>query len=162
MSEASRTKDIRDPFDVLSKITDPDKAESLAKNAGLKGQKELEHAARQRAIVLRVAQVSANSPFEADLNVALLAYEAALSQKNGRKQPASRTRPMIPKYGAIEAVAKIVRRGPDAIGFSLLLKLGLAQYTFESLVMKYKELFDSEIVTLAEKSMTEYFDLKIS
>ena len=85
MSEASRTKDIRDPFDVLSKITDPDKAESLAKNAGLKGHKELEHAARQRAIVLRGAQVSANSPFEADLNIALLAYEAALSQKKWKK-----------------------------------------------------------------------------
>ena len=153
MSNSSGRATIRNPLEVISELSDPLKAERLAENARIRGNKEVEHAARQRALLLRAKAIGASNEFETDLNFALLAYEEVLARRNGKRQLASRTRQMIAKYGPLEAVARIVRRGHDAVGFSALIDLGLTDYTFESLALKNSEKFDAETIETAKQNL---------
>lgn len=70
------------------------------------------------------------------------------------------TRQMIEKYGAINAVKKLLISGKAQKGFKTLCGNGQKEQTFEALVLKYKSLFSAEEISAAEFRLNHYEELK--
>lgn len=112
--------------------------------------------ARMRAIELRVKSHGNISNVEKELYGALYAYEDVLSQKNGRKTHASRTWPMVNKYGIIGAAERAVSRKFDPQGYQLLIAMGLEKLTFESVIVKNPSAFTPDAVNRSKVRLENY------
>jgi len=72
---------------------------------------------------------------------------------------ATRTRQMIAKHGAIAAISLLVKSPDLQQGFKVLRDMNRLDITFEALVVKFSELFDSETVASAKWRLAHPFDL---
>lgn len=72
---------------------------------------------------------------------------------------ATRTRVMIEKKGYIQALSVLVISGEIQTGFRKLVKAGKINDTFESLIVKYKELFSKDVVDAAHFRLNNYKEL---
>jgi hypothetical protein len=70
------------------------------------------------------------------------------------------TKQMIEKYGAINAVKKLLISGKAQKGFKTLCENGHKDQTFEALVLKHKSLFSAEEISAAEFRLNHYEELK--
>jgi hypothetical protein len=104
----------------IANLKTPQECEIFAKNAAERGRPDLAVAAKQRAVQIRAENYGATSNVERECIEAVFAYEEVLSAKAGRRQSASRTWPMIKRYGIIEAVERVVKRKDDALGYTSL------------------------------------------
>lgn len=116
---------------------------------------ELVRQARQRAIELRASTHQAEDQVEFELYQALYAYEDILSEKNSRRTRANRTWQMVKHYGIKVAAERAVNRKVDAMGYKVLVGMGLQGLTFESVIVKYPESFSHESVKKAHKRLEE-------
>jgi hypothetical protein len=82
--------------------------------------------------------------FLKDIEYAISVYEAA----NGHA--AIITREMIQTQGEIEALSRLMISGDLQQGFRVLRDTGQLNKTFESIVVKYKDFFTSEVVDAAK------------
>ena len=128
------------------KLKTPRDCEIFAKNATERGRPDLAQEARQRSVQLKAESYGAKSEAERECLQAVYAYEEVLSAKNGKKTKASRTWQMIKKHGILPAVERAVNRPQETAGYTALLEMGLEDYAFESVVVKYPELFSEEAV----------------
>lgn len=97
-----------------------------------------------------------NDPLEREFYGTLAAYEELLTQKNGRRTPASRTRQKLSNKGVVQCLEDwAVMRKPTE-GFELLVKNGLSELTGEYLVTKYHSHFSKKAVTAATRRLEEY------
>lgn len=117
---------------------------------------ELAREAHRRAIELRAIAYGSKSEVETELLKALFAYEDVLSEKNNRKTRASRTWQMINRYGIIGAAEKAVNRKIEAIGYLVLSKKGMKDWTFESVIVRYPKAFRHEVVAKAKLRLEEF------
>ena len=140
--------------DLISKLKTPEECTIFGKNALDRGRPELALAAKKRSIELRAKRYGAQNEIECACVEAVFAYEDTLSAKNGRKQSASRTWPMLQKYGIIEAVERVVKRKDDALGYTALVHMGLQEYAFEAVILRHPSAFSEEAV----KRSQERFD----
>lgn len=109
----------------------------------------------------RMCQLSANqfdpqSELERDCLVALAAYEWVLADKNGENTPATRVRSSIKKNGIKIAVGNAVLRGKRTIGLNTLMDCNKLGFSFEWVVVKYRDEFPPKVVEAAEKALSEY------
>lgn len=111
--------------------------------------------AKLRAIELRALSHGSKNEVELELLKVLYAYEEVLTKKNKRKTRASRTWPMVHRYGIIKAAEKAVNRPTDALGYKVLVEMGMQDLTFESVITKYPKAFDKKIVELARVRLEE-------
>jgi hypothetical protein len=81
--------------------------------------------AKLRVIELRALSHGSKQEVESELLKVLYAHEEALTKKNKRKTHASRTWPMVHRYGIIKAVEKTVNRPTDALGYKVLVEMGM-------------------------------------
>lgn len=102
--------------------------------------------ARRRAVQLRATEYGANTQAELEALEAVYAYEAALSLQEGKKTRAGRTWPMIKERGILAAVDAIVQRPDDSIGYATLVKMGMKDFAFEQVVLRYPELFSQAAI----------------
>ena len=116
---------------------------------------DLVRQARQRAIELRASTHQAEDIVEFELYQALYAYEDILSEKNSRRTRANRTWQMVKHYGIKVAAERAVNRKVDAMGYKVLVGMGLQGLTFESVIVKYPESFSLESVKQAHKRLEE-------
>jgi hypothetical protein len=116
---------------------------------------DLARQARRRAVELRAIAYGYESAVEKELLEVLYAYEEVLSKKNNRRTHASRTWQMVNRYGIIEAATRAVNRPAEAMGYKLLIEMGLHDLTFEAVIVRYPEAFSKEIVNLARKRLEE-------
>jgi len=112
--------------------------------------------ARLRAVELSAVNYGYESPVEKELLEALYAYEEVLTKKNNRRTRASRTWPMVHKYGIIKAAERAVNRPTDAMGYKVLVDMGMKDLTFESVISRHPETFSQEIVKLARTRLEEF------
>jgi len=84
------------------------------------------------------------------------AYEEVLKEKNGKKTKASRTWQMINKHGILQAVERAVNRPQETTGYTSLLEMGLEDYAFEAVVVRYPSLFSQEAVARCEERIQQW------
>lgn len=72
---------------------------------------------------------------------AIYAYEEVLSKKNGRRTRASRTWQMVERHGILRAAERAVDRQNETLGFSALAEMGLLDFAFEAVILRYSSLF---------------------
>jgi hypothetical protein len=132
--------------DIVSKLKTPEECAIFEKNVTERGHPDLALAARKRAIELRAQAHGATTDAERECLEAVYAYERVLSATRGKNIRASRTWPMIKRHGIIGAVERVVSRKSDASGYRALLEMGLEEYAFEVVVLRYRALFSPEAV----------------
>ena len=142
--------------DRVKKLDTPKKCEIFAKNALLKDREDLAKQAKERAIQLKAEDYGAETLAEKEAIKAVYAYEEVLSANNGKKTRASRTWPMIQKYGIINAVERAVDRKAETKGYTALLEMGLEAYAFEAVILRYPELFSESAVEISRQRMSEW------
>jgi hypothetical protein len=140
--------------EIISKLKTPEECLQFAKECI-----ELARKARRRAIDLRASAHGNISEVENELLKALYAYEEVLSEKNKRRTRASRTWPMIKRYGIIGAAERAVNRKADAMGYKLLVDMGLHDLTFEAVIVRFPETFSKQVVKLARSRLEELKNL---
>jgi hypothetical protein len=128
------------------KLKTPHECQIFAKNVSERGRPDLAQDARKRSLQLKAEIYGATTEAERECLEAVYAYEEVLSEKNGKKTSASRTWQMIKKHGILPAVERAVNRPQETAGYTALLEMGLEDYAFEAVVVKYPELFSAEAV----------------
>ncbi len=93
--------------------------------------------------------------------LAILAYEETLRVKHGRQQRAAYTWRMMEEHGVIKAVERVVTRTAVTQGYMALIDLGLADFSFESVVTRYPDTFSREAVKNSKARLSE-LEAKIS
>ena len=142
--------------EIVKRIKTPRECEVFSKNAIKRGREDLAQQAKERAIQLKAESYGAKTQAETDAIAAVYAYEAVLTYKNGKPTKASRTWPMIQRHGIIAAVERAVNRSSVTQGYEYLLEMGLQDYAFEAVVVKYPEIFSEECVAVSQSRINEW------
>ncbi len=130
----------------VKKLKTPEDCEIFARNALNKNRPDLATEAKRRAVELRAEYYGAKSKAENEALQAIYAYEEVLTKKNGKKTKASRTWQMIKRHGIIEAVERAVNRDTETQGYTALVEMGLEDFAFEAVVLRYPDLFSDEAI----------------
>ena len=117
---------------------------------------ELARDAQRRAVQLRAQRHAATTAIEREAFEAIHAYEAVLSKRAGRKIRASRTWPMVEKYGIVEAMRRLVDRDDDPSGYRSLAEMNMADLTFEAVVLRHATVFSEGVVERCRRRLAEY------
>lgn len=140
----------------VKSLDTPKKCEIFANNALNAGREDLAKQAKERAIQLKAETYGAETSAEKEAIKAVYAYEEVLSANNGKKTRASRTWPMIQKYGIINAVERAVNRKAETKGYTVLLEMGLEAYAFEAVILRYPDQFSESAVEISRQRMSEW------
>lgn len=140
----------------IKNLDTPKKCEIFANNALNAGREDLAKQAKERAIQLKAETYGAETSAEKEAIKAVYAYEEILSANNGKKTRASRTWPMIQKYGIINAVERAVNRKAETKGYTVLLQMGLEAYAFEAVILRYPDQFSESAVEVSRQRMSEW------
>ena len=100
---------------------------------------------------LRSTSHLAETQAEKEALRAVYAYEEALARKSGKRHRANRTWQMIKRYGIIAAVERAVNRSQETQGYKSLAEIGMQDYSFEAVVLRYPDLFSSETISRARE-----------
>ena len=141
--------------EIISRLKTPEECEQLAKNV-LEKNPELARQARRRAVELHAAAYGAESAAEREALQAVYAYEQVLSKTRGKKTRASRTWQMIKRHGILGAVERAVNRKDVTMGYKSLIEMGMQDFAFEAVVMRYPSLFSPEALKRATQRMREW------
>ncbi len=142
--------------DRVKKLKTPEQCESFEKNALERNRPDLAAEARQRSVQLQAEKYGATTQAERECLEAVFAYERVLSEKNGRATRASRTWPMIKKHGVLAAVERVVSRPDEAADYTALREMGLEEYAFEAVVLRYPDLFSEAAVNRSQARVNEW------
>jgi hypothetical protein len=91
-----------------------------------------------------------NDPLHRDFYQTLAAYEELLTEKHGRKTPASRTRQKLKNKSVVQCLEDWAMAPAPTGGFNLLLENGMAELTGEYLVLKYRDRFSDKAIAAAK------------
>jgi hypothetical protein len=141
--------------EIISKLKTPEECIKFAEKCTT-----LAHEAYLRAIELRTLTHNVKNEVEAELLKILYAYEEVLSKKNKKRTRASRTWQMVKRYGIIGAAEKAVNRKADAMGYRVLVEMGLQDLTFEAVIVRFPEAFSQQIVKLARSRLEELKEIQ--
>lgn len=137
----------------VRKLATPEQCEILARNANDRDRPDLAREARARAVELRAESHGAKSEAEKEALQAIYAYEEVLSQKNGKRTRATRTWQMIKRHGIIEAVERAVNRSSEIKGYTSLVEMGLEEFAFEAVILRYPEVFSKVAVQRSKERL---------
>lgn len=140
----------------VKKIDTPEKCEIFAKNCFKRGREDLALQANERVVHLRAEAHGADSQAEREALEAVYAYEEVLSSKNGKKTRGGRTWQMISRYGIIGAVERAVNRPTETQGYTSLLEMGLEDYAFENVILRYPDLFSEQAVSISAERLQHW------
>jgi hypothetical protein len=138
---------------LIARLKTAEECESFAKNVE-KTHPELAQQARRRAVELRAASYGATTDAEREALQAVFAVEEVLTQKNGKKTKASRTWQSINKYGIIGTVQRVVNRSKQTDGYTALRDMGMADFTFEAVVLRHPTLFSADALSRAQTRLS--------
>ncbi len=138
--------------DRVKRLKTPEECDNFINNVKTK-YPELVQQARRRKVELLASKYGAESAAEREAIHAIYAYEEAKSAKKGQKTYASRTWQMVKRRGIIEAVERLVRKKDQTIGFTVLAEMGMQDFAFEAIVVRYPELFSQEAVARSKQRL---------
>ena len=72
---------------------------------------------------------------------------------------AGRTRPMIERYGAVEALSRLMVSADLQKGFKVLRDSNQLDISFEAIVVRFKNLFRLEVVNAAQWRLDHPYEL---
>ena len=139
----------------VERLRTPEECESFAKNAAARKRPDLALEARRKAVEMKASEHEVQTPVEKEALAGVYAYEALLTQKNGKKTRASRTWQLIKRYGIIEAVQRAVNRPAETADYESLLEMGMADLAFEAIILRHPEAFSAEAVGASEARLAE-------
>jgi hypothetical protein len=142
--------------ELIAKLKTPEECAVFEKNVLERGRPDLALSARRRAVELCAIQHGAVTDVERECLEAVFAYEQVLSAKNGKKTRASRTWPMIERYGIIGAAERAVDRKADTAGYTALVEMGLQDYAFEAVILRHPESFSREAVIRSQERIASH------
>ncbi len=67
---------------------------------------------------------------------------------------------MIDRHGIIGVVERAVNRRGETIGYTVLREMGMEDFAFEVVVVRYTNLFNPEVVTRSQARIAEWKDDK--
>ena len=91
--------------------------------------------------------------FKAEVEQVIRLYERAIGHA------ATRTWPMIERYGEIEALSRLMVSADLQQGFKVLRDRGQLDKTFEALVVRFQHLFKPEAVQAAQWRLAHSYEL---
>lgn len=138
----------------------PEKCAIFAVNAEKKNRSDLAQAARRRGIELRAESHNPGSHLEREAWQILYAYEEVLFRKHGKRVKAMGTRKMIKNRGIIATVEHLVNRRRDPQGYTLLVRMGMQDLTFEALVLRHRDQFKPETAARARQKVESSKNVK--
>jgi len=139
--------------DRVKKLKTPAECETFEANAKALGRGDLVVQARPRRVELRAVAYGAKTDAERECVEAIYAYEETLSGRNGKRTRATRTWQMIGRHGIIGAVERAVDRPDGTAGFAALKEVGLDNFAFEAVVLRYPDLFSEGAVARSRERM---------
>ena len=142
--------------DRVKKLDTPAKCETFARNCIERGRQDLAQEAKARAVQLRAEEHGAETDAEREALEAIYAYEEVLSANRGKKTRASRTWQMINRHGITDAVERALNRPTDAQGYQALVDLGLEEYSFENVVLRYPGVFSEQALEIAGERLEHW------
>ena len=142
--------------DRVKKLDTPEKCVIFAKNCIERGREDLAQQAKERAVQLRAEAHGAEADAEREALEAVYAYEEVLSTKNGKKTRAGRTWQMIERHGIIGAVERAVNRPTETQGYTALVEMGLEDYAFENVILRYPDLFSEQAVNISRARIEQW------
>jgi hypothetical protein len=101
-----------------------------------------------------------DDPLVRDFHETLAAYEQLLTEKNGRNTIATRTRQKLANKGVHLSLIVWTRGKIETNGFTLLIEVGMPEYTGEYLVTRYADRFPPDIVQLVRERLVNH-DVKL-
>ena len=131
----------------IAQLKTADECRGLMVNADRLGNAEVHRLAFQRLCVL--AGEDEDTPLARDFAEVLAAYEESLTQKNGRKTRATRTRTKLKNKGLHQCLVDWSTAPETTDGFKILAEKDLGHFTGEYLVVKYAGEFDAKTVSAA-------------
>ncbi|MGQ0503624.1 MAG: hypothetical protein ACT4P0_13630 [Panacagrimonas sp.] len=140
----------------IRKLFTPEECEIFERNALASHRPDLAAECRRRAVELRAEKYGAETLAEKECLEAVFAYEKVLTDRRGRTIRASCTWQMIDKHGVLAPVERVVSRPEDATGFTALLEMGLENFAFEAVVLRYPNSFSSEAVKRSRERVDEW------
>lgn len=63
---------------------------------------------------------------------------------------------MIKRRGIIEAMERAVNRSAETQGYTALVEMGLEEFAFEAVILRYPELFSKEAVAKSEERLNSW------
>lgn len=138
----------------VEEYDDPDAVRKLMANAKRLGNDEIWWRAFRH--LCNLEGQGWEEPLEREFYQTLAAYEELLTQKNGRRTPASRTRQKLRNKGVVRCLEDWATMPKPTEGFELLVKNGLSELTGEYLVTKFHGRFSETAVTAASRRLEEY------
>ena len=142
----------------VAALETPKDCEVFAKNAAERGRPDLAQQARVRAVQIRAAAHGATTEAAREALAAVYAYEEVQSQRRGRRTRASRTWQMIQRHGVIHAVERAVDRTDETVGYAALLEMGLAEFTFEAVILRHPDAFSAKAVARSRERVGQRVD----
>jgi hypothetical protein len=144
---------------ILDRLETAEDCDRIAKNVE-QSDPELAKQARRKAVELRAAAHGAETAAEQEAVRAVYAYEEGLSKKRGRRTRAARTWQMIDRRGIIGAVERAVNRRDETSGFTILREMGMEDFAFEVVVLRYPGLFSKEASRRSQERLNKWSSLK--
>jgi hypothetical protein len=142
--------------DRVKKLDTPEKCVIFAKNCIEHDREDLAQEAKARAVQLRAEAHGAETDAEREALEAVFAYEEVLSAKNGKKTRAGRTWQMIKSHGIIGAVERAVNRPTETQGYIALIEMGLEDYAFENVILRYPSFFSEQAIDISRKRIEQW------
>jgi hypothetical protein len=136
----------------VKQLKTPEGCERFIANV-IKKYPDLAQEALRRKIELLASAYGAKSAAEKEALQAIYAYEEVLTARNGRKTYASRTWQMVKRRGIIGAVERAVNRKDETLGFTALVEMGMQDFAFEAIVIRYPDLFSQEAVARSKQRL---------
>ena len=138
----------------LSNEWDPKKLRNWMENAKRLGRNDVfQDAFRQ---LCRVEGRDINDPLAAEFAAVMRALEEALTEEAGKKKRLNRTRQKLDRVGVRKTLADLAVKSQPSLGFLKLVEFGMADMSAESLILKYREQFDPDVVAAAERRLNQY------
>ncbi|GIK82894.1 MAG: hypothetical protein BroJett024_39990 [Alphaproteobacteria bacterium] len=138
----------------LSEEWDRQKLRNWMANARRLGRDDVYQAAFRQ--LCRIEGRDIDDPLAADFAAVMRALEEALSEQNGRTTRLSRTRQKLARAGVRKTLADLALKPKPSEGFLKLMEFGMADMSAESLILKYRQEFEPEVVAAAERRLAEY------
>jgi hypothetical protein len=136
----------------VTRLRTPEECDIFATNATARKRPDLALEARRKAVDLKVATHSADTPLEKEALAALYSYETALTHQKGKKVRATRTWQLVKKKGILKAAQQTVCTEAD---HQALLNLGLEDLSLDALIQRHPESFSAEAVESSAARMAE-------
>ena len=147
----------RDECELIRETDDQKMLRILLADARERGSKVVEEAAYEKLCAMRIADKANAEPgtVEHDIWRSVVETEELLSEERERTVRLSRTRQMIYRRGAKNAVIKIVRKKDSSTGFGDLMELERPDLLFEAIVLRHPDEFDEETRSVSRKRLKE-------